>query len=120
MADHRAGAVDAERNAPVRAHHALGIVLGAVIRVVEVLGLLEHVLGERAAVQARRGDRAHQVEAARIDGSGNIERTLRADDVRLLHRLGARVEVVDGAEVEEVLHLALEPAKVGGRDAELR
>ena len=66
VADHRARSVDAERDAAVGAHHALGIVLGAVIRVLEALGLLEHVLGERAAVEARGGDRAHEVEAAGI------------------------------------------------------
>ena len=36
------------------------------------------------------------------------------------HRLGAGVEVVDGAEMEEVLDLALELAQVGPGHAELR
>ena len=102
MPDDGAGPVDAEGHAAVGAHHPLGIVLGAVIRVIEVLGLLEHVLGERAAVESRRGDRAHEVEATGVDGVRERKRVLGAQDVRAVHRLGAGLDVVDGAEMEEV------------------
>ena len=102
MPDDGAGPVDAEGHAAVGAHHPLGIVLGAVIRVIEVLGLFEHVLGERAAVEPRRGDRAHEVEAAGVDGVRERKRVLGAQDVRAVHRLGAGLDVVDGAKMEEV------------------
>ncbi len=107
-------------NALVGAHQSLGVVLGAVVRVVEVLGLLEHVLGERALIEAGRRNRAHQVEATGVDGLGERERALRAHDVRLVHRLGTGLEVVHGAEVEQVLDLALQLREVAPRHAELR
>ena len=49
---------------------------------VEVLGLLEHVLAEHAVVQAGRGDRAHVVEAAGVDRRARTRRACaRAVDV---------------------------------------
>ncbi len=120
MTDDGARAVHAPGNASVGAHHRLGVVLGAVIRMVEFLGFLEHVLRERAAIQARRGDGADEVEATGLDGLGELERALGARDVGLLHRLGAGLDVVHRAEVIEMLDLALELREVGLADAQLR
>jgi hypothetical protein len=120
MAQHDAGTVDAERHLAVGADQRLGVVLGAVVRVVEFLGLLEHVLAERAAIEAGRGDRTDVVEATGADGRRHGERAFGADDVRAPHFVGGRVDVVDRAEVIEVLDLALEPREVGLGDAELR
>ena len=64
VADDEARPVDPERPLAVLAHDAFGIVLGPEVRMVEVLGLLEHVLAEDAVVEAGGGDRAHVMEAA--------------------------------------------------------
>ena len=118
MPDDGTGPVDAEGHAAIGAHHRFGIVLGAVIRVIEVLGLFEHVLGERAAIETRRGDRAHEMEATGVDVMRERERVLGAGDVGAMHRLGAGLDVVDGAEMEEVRDLALELAQIPLADPE--
>ncbi len=112
VTDDRTRAVDAEGHAPVGAHHALRIVLGAMVGMVEVLGFLEHVLRERAAIEAGGSDGAHEVEAACVNGVREGERVLGAQDVRAVHGLGARLDVVHGAEMEEMGDLALELAQV--------
>ena len=118
VAEHDARTVDAEGHLAVGPRDRLGVVLGAVVRMVELLGLLEHVLAERAAVQPGRRDRAHVVKAPRANGIGHREGAFGADDVGLVHFLGRGIEVVDRAEVVEVLDLALEPREIGLRQAE--
>jgi hypothetical protein len=60
------------------------------------------------------------MEAARIRRVREVERVPGAEDVRPVHRFGARLDVVDGAEMKEVLELALELAQVARVDPELR
>ena len=60
------------------------------------------------------------MEAAGVDRLGELQRTPGAGDVRLLHRLGTGLDVVHGAEVIEVLDLALQLRDVGLAHAELR
>ena len=62
------------------AHDLLALVLGHEVRVVEALGLVEHVLAEHAFVQARGGDRADVVQVAGVDRLGEL------DDVRACPR----------------------------------
>jgi hypothetical protein len=94
--------------------------LGAEIRMVELLGLVEHVLAEHAFVEAGRRDRAHVMERARADRRREIDRVTRALDVRGLLLFGRSLQVVDGREMEEMVDLALELSQVRVRDAELR
>ena len=89
VADDEARPVDAERPLAFAAHDAFGIVLGLEVRMVELLRLLEHVLAEHAVVEAGGGDRAHVMEAARVDGVGELDRVARALDVGDLLRFGA-------------------------------
>ena len=100
------------------AHDALGVVLGLEVRMVEVFGLLEHVFAKRAVVEPRGGDRAHVMETSRLDRLGKPHRVLRSVDVGDLLLLGARLEVVDRGEVEQVVDLALELPEVGRGHAE--
>ena len=119
VADDEAGPVDPERHLAVLADDAFGIVLGPEIRMVEVLGLLEHVLAEHAVVEPGGGDRAHVVEAAGADGRGECDGVARALDVRALLLLRARREIVDRGQMEDVLHASLELAEVRGRHPEV-
>ena len=82
---------------------AFGIVLGAEVRIVQALGLVEHVLAEHARVQAGGGDRTGVVEAAGLDRGGQFQRVPRAVDVGDLLRFRVGGEVVDRGEVEEML-----------------
>jgi len=60
------------------------------------------------------------VEALRADGVGDRDGVARAVDVDPDLLLGARLEIVDGSEVEEMIDLAFELAEVGLGDAESR
>ena len=103
VADHDRWPVDAPRALDPLAHELLGLVLRPVIGALELLALVEHVLGERAVVAARDGDRGDVVEDARANLVGELDRVLRAADVehRVLRLVGGHV--VDGREVEEVV-----------------
>ena len=119
VADDEAGAVDAERTLALVADDRLGVVLGLEVRVVEVLGLVEHVLAEHAVVESGGGDGTHVMEAADGQRLRALHRVPRAVDVGRLLLFGARLQVVDGGQVEEVLDLALELLQVGVGDAEI-
>jgi hypothetical protein len=71
--------------------------------VLERLALVEHVLVERALVEARDGDRGDVVEVPDLHRVGEVDRVLRAADVQ--QRVGrlVRGHVVDRGEVEEVV-----------------
>src|SRR5208337_2901751 len=112
-------AVDPPRDFRLRAHQALALVLRAVIGMLETARLLEHVLAEYAVVKAGRGDRAHVMEAARLDRLGEGERVCDAGDVGVHHLLRRRFEVVDRREMEEMIDSALELAGLARRDAEI-
>ena len=87
---------------------------------VEVFGLLEHVLGPGALVEAGGGDRADLVEAAGLDRAGEFDRVPRALDVGDLLGLGAGGHVVDRRQVEEVVDVAAQRQQVLLGDAEAR
>ncbi len=86
---------------------------------IESARLLEHVFPKHAVVKAGRDDRAHVMEAARLDRLGEGERVGDAGDVGVHHLLRRRSEVVDRREMEEMIDPALELAGVARRDAEI-
>ena len=119
VADDDAGPVDAPRPRALRADDALGVVLGPEIgMVVEVLGLLEHVLPPDALVQACGGDRADHVHAPGLDVLRELDHVAGSLDVGdvLARRVGGHV--VDGREVEEMVDLAPQSLDVLVRDAQ--
>jgi hypothetical protein len=103
VADDDAGAVDQRLRLDTLAHEPLGLVLGAVVGVGELLPLVEHVLLEDALVAPGHGDRAGVVEAPDLDRVGELDHVLGALGVGLLHRGLVGSHVVDRGEVEEVL-----------------
>jgi len=119
MTDDEAGAVDAERNLGLVADHAFRIVLGLEIGVIEIFGLVEHVLAEHAVVKTGGRDRAHVLETARVDRRGELDRVARSLDVGDLLILCGCGQVVDGGEMEEVVDLSLQLFQVGVRNAEI-
>ena len=107
--DDDARAVDPPRHLRLVPHDALGLVLGLEVRVVlDVVGLVEHVLGERALVEAGRGDRADHVEVVHVELVRQLRRLAGALDVRDALGLGVGGHVVDRGEVEEVVDVALQ------------
>ena len=101
--------VDAPRHLGLLADDGLRLVLGLEVGVVvDLLGLLEHVLGEGALVEAGRGDRADHVEVLRVELLGELDRLPGALDVGDALALRVRGHVVDRGEVEEVVDLALQ------------
>ena len=90
------------------ANHAFRVVLGAEIRVLEARGLLEHVFPENSLVKPGGRDGAHVVKAFSLDRLGKLDGMPGAFNIcRLLGRC-ISLEVIDGAEVEEVMDLAFE------------
>ena len=87
---------------------------------VEVLGLVEHVLAEHALVHPGRCDRRHVLEDAGLDRVGERDCVLRAVDVRDDLAFGVGLQVVHRSEVEEVLDLARQFLLVRLRDSEQR
>ena len=123
VADDDPRPVDAPGAAAFLAHDPLRLVLGAEVRMrVEVLGLVEHVLGPGALVEAGGGDRADLVEAAGLDRAGEFDRVARPLDVGDLLSVGAGGHVVDRRQVEEVVDLAAQRHQIllGDPEAGLR
>ena len=101
--------VDPPRHLGLLADHGLRLVLGLEVgMVVDLLGLLEHVLGEGPLVEAGSGDRADHVEVLGVELLGELDRLPGALDVRDALALCVRGHVVDRREVEEVVDLALQ------------
>ena len=119
VADDDSRPVDAPRALALLADDALGLVLGPEVGIdVEVLGLVEHVLAPGPLVEAGAGDRADHVDAARLDGLGELDHVPGALDVRDPLRLGVGVHVVDGGEMEEVIDVPRQLLDVLLGDAE--
>ena len=111
--DHDPRPVDAPRPSALGPHDRLGVVLGAEVRVVvEVLGLVEHVLAPGALVEAGGRDRADHVDAAGLDRLGEPDHVAGALDVGQPLALGIGGHVVDRREVEQVVDLADEPREI--------
>ena len=108
IADDHAGTVDAKGHARLAPHDRLGLVLGGEIRVIEPLGLVEHVLAEHAFVQAGGGDRRDVVQAAGADRPGEGDDAPRALDVDFDLPLRVGGEIVDGRQVEQVADAPLQ------------
>ena len=87
---------------------------------VEVLGLVEHVLAEHALVHPGRCDRRHVLEDAGLDRVGERDRVFRTVDVRDDLAFGVGLQVVHRGEVEEVLDLASQVLLVRLRDSKQR
>ena len=100
------------------ARDGFGLVLGGEIRVIQVFGLVEHVLSPYAFVQAGGGDGRHMVEAPGLDRVGEHHGIAGAVDVAGLLFLGRGLEVIDGCEVREVGHLARQFLLLRSRNAE--
>ncbi len=82
----------------------LGLVLGLEVGVVlDLLGLVEHVLSEGALVEAGRRDRADHVEALGVELLGELDRLTSALDVGDALALRVGGHVVDRRQVEEVV-----------------
>ena len=111
---------DSPGNLAFLAHDALRIVLRTEVRVVQVLGFLEHVFAEEPLEQSGRGYRADQVKMLDRERFGEADRVARAVDVGVLLRFGAGIQIVDRGEMEEVGDLPLELPDVAFRDAEVR
>jgi hypothetical protein len=105
IADHDRRAVHAPRHGEAFAHELLGLELRAVVRMLERLPLVEHVLVESALVQTRDGDRGDVVEAPGLDRVREVDRVLCAADVEHGVARLVRGHVVDRGEVEEVVDL---------------
>ena len=120
IANDEARPVNPQRPRAVVAHHAFGIVLRPEVRMIEVFGLLEHVLAKDTVVEAGGRDRAHMVEAAHGDRFSELDSVARAFDIGLLLRFRACREIVDRGEMKEVGDLALELLPVVIRHAEAR
>ncbi len=115
VADDEAGAVDPDRRLDALADELLGLELRAVVRVGQLLALVEHVLGEDAlVVEPGDGDRGHVMERAEVELVGQLDRVLGAADVGQRVAGLVRAHVVDRGEVEEVV----DPRQRRGIDAE--
>ncbi len=120
IADDDGGAVDAPGHPGLLANDALGLELGEVVGRGQALALVEHVLGERAAVVAGDGDRGDVVQAAGLHCPRKTDGLGGAGDVDgAVALLGGR-HVVDGGEVEEVIDVAAEQLDLLLGDAEQR
>ncbi len=117
VADHGRRAVHRPRHLALLAHDLLALVLRHEVRMVEVLGLVEHVLAKDALVQAGGGDRRHVVEVLGVDRLRELDRGARAVDVDRDLAVGVGRQVVDGRQVVHVVDLALQRLRVLGRHA---
>ena len=105
VADDHAGPEDQRLGLDVAPDHGLGLVLGPVVVVGQLLVLVEHVLLEHALVGAGHGDRADVVEAAHVVRVGEVDDVPGALDVGLLRGVLVGLHVVDGRQVEQVVDL---------------
>ena len=119
VADDDAWTINPPGDRLLRPHQALALVLRGVIRMLESARLLEHVLAKYAVVQPGRRDRAHVMEATRLDRLGEGEGVGDAGHIGGHDLLRRSFEVVDRGEMEEMVDFALELARVLGRNAEI-
>ena len=99
VAHHDPGAVDAEWRVDPLPDELLGLVLGRVVRVGQLLALVEHVLAEEALELPGNGDRAGVVEGPDLDRVRELDHVAGAVHVRPLHGLLVGLHVVDRADI---------------------
>src|ERR1019366_1139401 len=120
MADDHCGPVYAPRNPADGANQGLGLVLGTKIRQIQPFGFTEQPFREPAAVAARDRDGAEKVETGRRDLVRQVERMASSEHVGA-HEICVRgIQVVQGAEMEEMVDAAGHGTLLGGRYAEER
>lgn len=117
VTDDDRGAVDPPRHLRLGAGDLLGLELGPVVGVLELLALVEHVLPEQPLVASGDGDRGRVVKRPRPDRVGQFHGVARALDVGDPVAVVIDGQVVDRRQVEEVgdAHL-LEAGEVLVRD----
>ena len=120
VADDDRGTVDPPRHLRLGAGDLLGLELRPVVRVIELLALVEHVLTEQALVLAGGGDGGGVVKAAGVDRVGELDGVARALDVGDPVALLVGGHVVDRREVEEVVDRAVQLIDGGVVEAEAR
>ena len=108
VADDEGRSVDRPGHLALGADDLLALVLRHEVRVLEVLGLVEHVLAEHALVQAGGGDAADVVQVARVDRLGELHEVARALDVDPDLTLLVGTQVVHGGQVVDGVDLALQ------------
>ncbi|GAA2994238.1 hypothetical protein GCM10010483_43460 [Actinokineospora diospyrosa] len=97
VADHRRGAIDAERHPALFADQTLGRELRGVVRRVVALSQVEVAFGEAAPVIARHRDRRHVVEHAGAYRRRELQRVPGTRHVGAVVVLGGGGEVVHRA-----------------------
>src|SRR6185312_1843064 len=119
VAHHHRRSVHAPGPLAFLAHDFFALMLGHEIRMVVVLGLVEHVFAEDALVQAGRRNGRHMVKMSGVNRLGELHGVARAFDVdgNLAGFVGT--QVIDRGQVVEMIDLALEFFDRIGRDAEL-
>ena len=100
--DDHSWAVDAPGHRRLGAHDALGLVLGLVIGMVELLSLVEHRLGEGPFEASGHSDRTDQVDAGGAHVVGELDEVAGSRNVGSLGRAGLSGQVVDGGQVKDV------------------
>jgi hypothetical protein len=108
VADDEGRPVHRPRHLGFLAHDLLGLVLGHEVRVLEVLGLVEHVFAEHALVQTGRGDRRDVVQVTRVHRLGELHHVARALDVGAHLAFLVGLQVVDRGEMEHRVDATLE------------
>ncbi len=120
IAHHDPRTIDAPGNPALGADQLFRAMLAGEIRMVEAARLLEHVLAEDALIEARRGNRADVMKAARADRGGKLQNVPRALHIGPHLQLRIGFEIVDGGKVENVIDLAGQLLPVFRRHAKVR
>ena len=81
ISDHDARPINAPRQAALVADHLFGFMLAGEIRVIQILGFLEHVLAEHALVKPGGRNRTDMVKAPGADLLGEPHRIASAFDI---------------------------------------
>ena len=118
IADDHSGPIHAPRDTAGVADQCLRLVLGAKIRMVQPLGLAEHVFRERAPVAPSNGDRTHQMKAAGLDLVRELQRPLGAEHVGTFQVRRRCAQIVQRAEMKEMADAAAQLAAFARRYTE--
>ena len=103
MTNYHARAVNAEGNLTFLPNHLFRFVLGTQVRMVQLLGFLEHVFAENPLEQPGSRDGRHVMEVFGAHCLGSTHRSPSALDVGRLLSFFVCPHVVHGGEVKEVV-----------------